>query len=451
MKNNLKKLLVLLLAVMLCVTMLAACTNNDDNDDDDIDDDDTAAAVTLTVPNGNFATTTDTGVPAAPSNWTAVGGAVSEKGLINVNSTKYAAYADNASYANWSGNTNPSKTAYSDIDGLDDDDYVLMFHNEELAYGGYKTSSTITLAAGKDYVLRISVKTVDLAGVGARVYLYGSTSIYHQFYITEANQDWTTYEIYLQGNATASKTFTLYLTLGPDNLTPTANGYASGTVYFDNIYLSTIGEEDTKYEDASYDAAVVSADNTVTKTTARVGNAEFDFGTFSASGSTAPGLYSTSNSSNGNNVYRRVDTSASAWTSYSSLYGAGAINPGTPTGSVGNNVYMIYNSAASALTMSGNVALTVERCSIYEISFWVKLYTLNETDQCKATLTLVDSESEEYVLNTTSDAIETWTKYTFFVVGNESTAENLTFKFSFGTGTSTTDTILAAAGHILTA
>ena len=431
MKTSFKRYLTIILVVMLSVMMivLAACNNDDDKDDGSGSSDE---SLTLTVPNGNFATTGSTSHPASPSNWTSVSTNYSDsvKGVISVNEDTYASYpslddetsSDTSSdAAKWYSAANPGKTV-SSIKGLSDDNQVLMIYNPDKGYAGYYPSSSLAINAGKLYKLHVSVKTVNVTeGSGAKIYLYGSSATYFQLTDIDTKGEWKTYSIYIQGHEFTNKSVYLYLTLGTNN-TYTSAGWA----YFDNIYLETVEDENLTYES-------ISVTDLVKKTTTRVPNADFDYLTFSSTGSSnIPALYSATNTGNGNNLYRRVNTDPAVFDENKGSYGQGVANPSTPDGSVGN-VYMIYNSALSAIGFKTNATLGIAQCANYKISIWVKTVSLPEsTDPNIATVKLTNTEYDdtEVTLSTAGE----WKKIDFYVIGSKNANVSLTLELHFGTG-----------------
>lgn len=421
--KNAKRFLTLLLVVVLSVSLvaLAACGDDPDPTPDKGD----TKTVSLTVKNGNFAAFSDVandsaGVPqpGSPTNWTSVTGTSSSvKGVVDV--SKWEKYGEKLASKDglWLSAANPGKQKSSLTENLDADNNVLMVYNSEAGYAGYYCASGLSVSAGKEYVLHVSVKTdITSQTGGAKIYIYNSGAGYMEIADINTNGEWKDYTIRIIGNPTASKSLSVYLTLGYNEKAP-----ASGWAFFDNVYLEDVSEKDTAVTaDKSLDLAVP--------------NPEFDYVTFqSKGGANTPAMYTSTNTGNGNNLYRRVDTSSEVFEAAKGGYGEGVVNPGVPDGTVGSHVYMLYNSELSAIGMRSTSTVNFAQCGLYEVSVWVKTNISSDpAANCTAALKLVDGKTE-YVL----DGINTngeWQLCTFYVIASKNGNNSLDFEFHFGTG-----------------
>lgn len=423
--KNAKRLLTLLLVVILSVSLVAFAACDDDSETPDNSD---SSSVTLTVKNGNFAAFSDVaddsaGVPqpGSPTNWTAVSGSTSSsvKGVVDV--SKWEKYGSKISdkAGLWFYTSNPGKMTSSLTENLDADNNVLMVYNSAAGYAGYYGASALSVSAGKEYVLHVSVKTnVTSQTGGAKIYVYNSAAGYMEIANINTNGEWKNYTIRIIGNPTATKSLSLYLTMGY-NEKDTASGWA----FFDNVYLEDVSDSET----------VAATDKTLDLA---IPNPEFDFVTFnSKGGSNTAAMYTSTNTGNGNNLYRRIDTNTEIFEAAKSGYGDGIVNPGTPEGTVGSHVYMLYNSELSAIGMSSTSTVNFAQCGLYKVSVWVKTNISADTSaNCTAALKLVDGNTE-YVI----DGISTngaWQRCTFYVIASKNNDSSLDFEFHFGTGKS---------------
>lgn len=421
--KNAKRFLTLLLVVVLSISLvaLAACGN----DPDPTPEPDEEGTVSLTVKNGNFAAFSDVaddsaGVPqpGSPTNWTSVTGTSSSvKGVVDV--SKWEKYGEKIVDKDglWFSAANPGKHTSSLTENLSADNNVLMVYNSESGYAGYYCASGLSVSAGKEYVLHVSVKTEITGQIGgAKIYLYNSGAGYMEISDINTDGEWKDYTIRIVGNPTASKSLSVYLTLGYNE-----KATAAGWAFFDNVYLEDVSEKETvSATDKTLDLAVP--------------NPEFDYVTFqSKGGANTPAMYTSTNTGNGNNLYRRVDTTSSVFEAAKSGYGEGVVNPGTPEGTVGSYVYMLYNSESSAIGMRSTSTVNFAQCGLYEVSVWVKTAISADTAaNCTAALKLVDGKTE-YVLDNISTGGE-WRLCTFYVVASKNGNSSLDFEFHFGTG-----------------
>lgn len=146
---------------------------------------------------------------------------------------------------------NPGK--YSD----DCDDYMFMLNNYTTSsYIGYGTaqkvtsSSSVTVEAGKNYMLSVNVKTVNLYGTNADSdyanirltnSLGGTSQAEYRINGIKTDGQWKNYTIYIKGDAQYDATFTLVLGLGYGG-TSTNDGalYTEGTAFFDDVKFEEV-------------------------------------------------------------------------------------------------------------------------------------------------------------------------------------------------------------------
>ncbi len=196
------------------------------------------AATSDFISNPNFETSTSssTGKPSNPSYWVTAGGDEDNvsKGVIN---TDNETFNKNNKYGLDSNPSTPISATDKKILMIDSKDNYTRF--------GYKTSEAIDLKANNYYQLSLSCKTDTLTN-GASIYLTGSdkelTNQYHFIDVTtnpSVNSGWTTYTYFIRTNTTEDVDLYLELWLGSkaDN-----NITSNGTVFFDNIQISSIDQ-----------------------------------------------------------------------------------------------------------------------------------------------------------------------------------------------------------------
>lgn len=137
-----------------------------------------------------------------------------------------------------------------------------------VAYAAGYASQSISLSANNFYKLSVYVKT---AGVQqASVFLTGESSSSvgdNSFLITEANQDWTKYTFFISvGQTNVSLNLNLWLgqdvkyfdVAGATDEEKANNAKSTGAVFFDNVFYSTIDEDDYNEAQANDTTRVIS-------------------------------------------------------------------------------------------------------------------------------------------------------------------------------------------------
>ncbi len=447
-KNALRKFLTLLLILMLVSSMVLMVACKDETTDPGDSDSDKTETAEPSFSNGNFGSVNtpasdaeDKLQPYVPVKWNGVGPTTAQispsdtskafpaagntvSGVITLTDEIY-----NSAKSKWNNLPLFSKNPNTS-EGYNKDDNVLMIYSKEASYYHY-TSSSFSIAQNTDYVLTVDVKTQDIAGnskasadlpktAGARVYLFGSSSLYSEYVGIDTNGEWTTYTFYIQGAVNASKTAYLLLGLGKGDTTSanTSEYLTSGYAFFDNVTLTAIpsSSQDT------YENAVESS--TVKKVSTQVPNAEFDFVT-----NKKPNLYSLKGTSTVA-VYNQVNTNAQYFEATKEGLGL-TENPSTPNGSDGN-VYMISNSTASYIGFSTSNMMVFERGTAYQISMWVKTVDVSSSG-ATLVLSMASDDSSDDIEITGINTNGEWKLYSFYVYSNQNVASQFYFQFWLGT------------------
>ena len=144
--------------------------------------------------------------------------------------------------------------------------YVLMLKNNGTSGTGtsqyFTSSTTVTLEHGKDALLSVWVKTVDVdhqytAKTGAYIQINNTigTSIAPTVIDNiKTEGEWVQYKVYLRGSDFAVTKFQVVLGLGHGDKNNQGR-LCEGTAYFDDVKYSVLGE-DIKYDDVSADVIV---------------------------------------------------------------------------------------------------------------------------------------------------------------------------------------------------
>lgn len=219
LKHILCYMLAFLLATMGCCTLLNVIKPKINLDAANSD-----VLKEIKISNGDFNESTRTSYPYSPSGF---------------NDYIYNTEATSTTNSN-------VKSGIINLDDLDDEDfakrvkgitrddlhdnYVLMIdsydYGKDYAYNtnfGYRTSSSISLESGKNYVISVDAYTLDNKGI-ASLYLYNNDEVFLCFKNVKSYKNWTTYYFLVQTNNTQSLNLTLGMYLD-----------GAGTVLYDNV------------------------------------------------------------------------------------------------------------------------------------------------------------------------------------------------------------------------
>ncbi len=276
-----KKLLTLLLATMLVLALMigvVACNPPEDpSNDDDTVTEETTTTETLLVTNGKFTNTIGATYVKSASNWTLTAGSWAKSstglntGVVDISPETYSTNkgAINAEIGTPKIAPNTPKT-----DNVPDDNNVLVISMDGNESNGsiFYASSAVSVKKGTYYKLIVDVWThllfdenVDNSKRGAAIVISQGTSASSvavaQFLSINTNEEWETYEFYIEGSNFEDRSFNvqLWLGYGPSQMKDLVNkgntAYnstytAKGTAMFDNVTMEAIDK-------SVYDAALV--------------------------------------------------------------------------------------------------------------------------------------------------------------------------------------------------
>lgn len=268
-KFNFKALLTLLTALVLSFTLClaVACGGNSSESNSASGSESTSESTSevkdpQTIANGNFEyniSNSATFPYTSGIKWTRPDGTSSSDVKSGIVDTTKDDYKD--------GKREGSTPKEGETEGK----YVLMLKNNGTSGTGtsqyFTSSTTVTLEHGKDALLSVWVKTVDVkhqysAKTGAYVQINNTvgTSIAPTVIDnirTEGN--WVQYKIYLRGSDFAVTKFQVVLGLGHGDKNNQGR-LCEGTAYFDDVKYSVLGEDEevknVKYDDVSADATI---------------------------------------------------------------------------------------------------------------------------------------------------------------------------------------------------
>ena len=456
MVKNKRIFLSLIVALLVVSFALFAFACNDDNSTTDDDDDTTEETALFT--NGTFtkfSTNSDgsASYPASPTSWTATPGSTTTStktpqdsddisvGVISVGTDYDASLYDGAA--------NPGKPDEAT------DHKVLMINNKVATAYSYVSTST-TLEKNTYYYLSFWVKTVNIApknageAYGAYVYIKGGA--YVELEAINTNGEWKKYEVYFRGSNASDKTFTLTLGLGEGNYT---DGHmVSGYAYFDNVVLTdktNVEEGQTAMTEEQYNAIQTSA--TTAKYDLRTLDGNFNYASLSTAPIYSPnqitgsaGTGSGSDASTGSTYLEKgiIDITPAAgeekFTKVFSGYSATAIELTKvfPT-DLGNKLVVIHNKQKTAYTYKDSVGMLIENAKYYKITIYAQTFINTASTGKGANLAINSSSSTTLAEFEDIDTNGAWTKYTFYVEGNQYSDNTLYFSMALGTGGSGDD------------
>ncbi len=267
-KFNLKALLTLLTALVLSLTLCLAVACGESSESTSASDSDSTSESTSEVKdpqkiaNGNFEyniSDSATFPYTSGIKWTRTYGTSSsdvKSGIVDTTKDEYSG-----------GKREGSDAKEGETEGK----YVLMLKNNGTSGTGtsqyFTSSTTLTLEHGKDALLSVWVKTVDVkhqysAKTGAYIQINNTigTSIAPTVIDSIDTQgEWVQYKVYLRGSDFAVTKFQVVLGLGHGDKNNQGR-LCEGTAYFDDVIYSVLGEDEevknVKYDDVTPDVIV---------------------------------------------------------------------------------------------------------------------------------------------------------------------------------------------------
>lgn len=299
------------------------------------------------------------------------------------------------------------------------------------------------------------------------------------------NGAWTTYTFYIAGNQYKNTSYNMSLWLGTGNTydntavtyteyesatkynenqtTYASNGtFSTGWAFFDEVKLAELTEDQwnnagtiTDYEVdaensnfAGYVKVDLATENLFASTSisADFANVQDNAANYDDNTLGTPAGFSADSLLNKiatDNTLPVIDVTAGvvslAGDADFSRYGIS--HPGTPYAIESERAIMFKANSSDSYFLFETDAFTVAKNGTYRISFWVKTVGMKSTSGVYAYL--VDGEDVEKtsftLINTSTydeDDVETteWKEYSFYVKGNELEGQNLSLRFTYGTG-----------------
>lgn len=468
-KKTIVLALLLVVIVVLTSCLLYACNPNvgSETEEEEIE-----ATEGLLIQNGDFKVLSDSSsdYPRSASNWSGAKMYSSSSfrddviaGVISLDSALYG-----ANKQAWDDDNDEIRQLLvkgGHGDENDENKNILMIYqpttskdnNDNDQHGptayGY-TSASFTLSKGSYYKLSVDVLTHGLAGsvdedgnakpsneLGARIYV--SSNTYAEFAGINTNDQWQTYEIYIETSPVSTTSLSVQLGLGKYTASYT-DGLTTGYAFFDNLTLKKLvnAEEnpDIKNDDIANEKvegdpaqlfqtkyASETSDSTFTTTTLKVPNGRFDFGSFNVSSTGVPNSWThvTGNSGKddaaptGLGYNAIIDTSkfADNYTKYASNYKAktgpnateGLYNPADVFKANGdsffnaindydrvrNNVFMLSQQLMTAQGIRSSRTITIEKGKIYQLK--ISLFAASVRG-AGASLILTGSDGKDIVI-----------------------------------------------------
>lgn len=448
-QKKLKRLFGVLVAAMLCLTLvfaLFACVPDDD-------DPSNLPTDTALIKNGTFERTTSDVYPKVPTSWTGSQGLSGgtnatptsadslSAGVINVSERIY-----NDNRRKWENLDNPGK--YSS----EADDYMLMINNK--VDNAYKYSiSGVKAEMGKYYVITFHVKTVNVTGRGATIYL--KSDAYSQFVNIDTKGEWQEYKIYLESSIIKDSSFNIELSLGEGGMKD--GKLASGYAFFDNLLMEEISEKGKETFDS------ISKGSNVTKYSMRLPDADFDY----TSGSSYPyspygytGVAGTNTLSGTSTINKGiVDTSRTGDNWLTTQIKDSQTdekfpvnNPGVPDaiGNTGSNVLYIASINDTNLSTYGYRSKAQIRFPFgdyYKLTVRVYTHIING-DGAYIKLTQGSDDKDTPYQVKSIDTNQSWQDVTFYVKGNEIRNRDFYLEMWLGGGGSKEEESQLSRGYV---
>lgn len=200
-----------------------------------------------TIDNGRFYEAENFGdeYPLVPVQWTAFGEGKGNavNGVILTDEEHY-----NANFTKYLSVPNPVSQATNEAYNAVRYPSMLLIAADELSHFGY-SASAITIASATDYKISVTMRTINMTGAGASIWLDVNGITIASVKNIASTSEFVTYEFYLQGDSTLEDgtgidyTATLYIGMGNKS----AKG--SGSIYVAEAALETLseGDFDAKY------------------------------------------------------------------------------------------------------------------------------------------------------------------------------------------------------------
>lgn len=296
---------------------------------------------------------------------------------------------------------------------------------------------------------------------------------------------WATYTFYIKGNAYMDTSFTMELWLGTGDTSEntkktidsfTSSGYASkasfstytsdgtfskGFVFFDNVTISKVTEEDYRKATASADYSTPTDDRLVNGDANQTyaidlalandlasANGSFENSTQNAdipyddlTLGTPDGWTTTITDGQIDGVYLSPDTVAGVvdTTNQSLFESLGLTSPGVPFDYGSNKVLMVYSPTGQIYKFESQ-PFTLEQNNCYRVSVWMKTENMPSSSGLRISLYDADTDTSlksSSVINTTDYKKyhdNDWIEYTFVIKGYSDKSINASLVLEYGYG-----------------
>ena len=285
---------------------------------------------------------------------------------------------------------------------------LLMIWNKGATAYGY-TATQKSLTANSYYKVQVNVKThVPVSAEGANISIAHGNTV-HAFKNVNTEGNWKTYTFFIEVGLNSS-TAKINLALGGDTR-------ATGVAFFDNVWYSTINEEDYNEAVASdsvmkYSLTTDSFDNVSSEDEiAQPSN----FTGAIVSGAPSSSKYYTAGIIDSNQFSENVQEDFG-------LTKAPEAHTGNELLAI--NLKDVDNGSAYAYT---STKYTFSANGYYKVSVWAKVQSIGEDDKAIVKLTLSETDTATF------DVTETeWTEFSFLVKMDDSDLSEVTLKLALG-------------------
>lgn len=421
--------LYVLLVTVVCLSLIltfVACS------DPEGDEEETTETTGLLLTNGDFTSVSSETFPQTPSNWTGAAGSTSGSNITPTDSASLASgvidttatvYQRNRNI--WDSLANPGTKGQ--------DAKVLMIYNKKSTVYQY-TLSNISIAQNKYYKVSFWVKTVDVEGSGAYIFVKGDA--YSRQERINTNGNWQKFVTYIEGSSIKSSTISLVVSLGEGDLSMSpATGYA----FFDNI---TMVEQTA----AEYTAATDAEAQAISKYSMKLPDAEFENANPSSSQPFTPSAYTGQRSQGADGTYAPSgsgDVVRGIIDLDRSSAGIGNDDLTAASGATNRMLY-INNKTKTAYGFRSNAMIRFESNAFTKISVMVRTNiddVKNDPNGNNGTgrgvtlrLTTGASDENDRIEITNINTNGVWEEYSIFVESNKLRSRDLYIEFWLGQG-----------------
>ncbi len=372
-----------------------------------------SADSSLSFSNSTFtSTSSNTNRPYTANNWTLSGDDHVKKssGVISVNE-------DTFSKTNYNLTTNPGR---DDSISSDSSDYSIFMFRSTTKGKAELTSSSVTLAKQSFYKISVLVKTMD-NGQGSMTAKFGEKEAnFIDISTTNGTTSvWRTYNFYVATDEFESVSTTLTLRFGSS---ANINSKSTGEVFFDNVKITEIGEEDFGNVNTS-----VTASKTDLRRTALTG---INNGNFEEENLTG---WVISEDSSTDVLDAKTTNAINALVATSDDKDVASTNVKDNKKSL-----LLYNGTSSTktITTASDNTFAIKQFGLYKITFLYKVGNISGTGLTVKIYDSNEDDAETYNASQTLSSSSGLSNYngfslaTFYVVGDAKADRNLMMEIS---------------------